>query len=465
MLRILLLLGILCLCLTTYGQYEKVQITDIVLLGNKKTKKRIITRELDFKIGDSLLLTEIEERFTRNENYVINTGLFVDAVLTLIDVDEENKRTKIQLSVKEGWYIIPAPSVSTADRNFNVWWEEHNHALRRLNLGMIFIHQNFTGRRDELKVTVQGGFTRKLELRYKYPYLNKAQTLGMDIGFLYSDNNDVRYQTELDKGRFFRDTSRNIFQRFRTKLGLTFRPSLFNQHALSLQYQDLNIDGSILSFNPDYFLNQHDRQQAIRLNYSFITDHRDNRFYALKGYVAKLELAKEGLGVFDDVDIFTVTASISTYLRLNEKLSLVFGIKGHRALARDPQPYHNYRALGSKSNLVRGYQLYLIDGLDYGYFKTDVRFRILDHTFNLGKLMPIKNYRSLPIQAYLTAFTDVGYVNEPFYDDTNDLNNALLWGSGIGLDVVGYKVHVGKAAVTMNKLGEWGFIVSTEFAF
>ncbi len=465
MLRIPLLLCLLCLCLNTYGQDEKFQILDIVVLGNKKTKKRIITRELDFRIGDSLLLHEITERFTRNENYVINTGLFVDAALTLIEVDEERMRAKIQLSVKEGWYIIPAPSISAADRNFNVWWEEHGFALRRLNLGMIFIHQNFTGRRDELKVTVQGGFTRKLELRYKYPYLNKAQTLGTEIGFLYSDNNDVRYQTELDKGLFFRDTSRNIFQRFRTKLGLSFRPSLFNQHVLSLQYQDLNIDGNVLNLNPNYFLNNHDRQQAFRLNYSFTTDRRDNRFYALKGYVAKLELAKEGLGVFDDVDIFTATASIAAYWPLNEKLSLVAGFKLHRAFARNPQPYHNYRALGSKTNLVRGYQLYLIDGLDYAYVKTDMRYRVLDYTFNLGKLMPIKNYRSLPIQAYITAFTDIGYVNEPFYDDTNELNNALLWGGGIGLDVVGYKVHVGKAAVTMNRLGEWGFFVSTEFAF
>ncbi len=463
----LLLVGIsiVCICSKSYSQQEKLQVLDIIVIGNKKTKARVITRELDFKIGDSLQLQDLSERFERNENYVINTGLFVDAVLTLIEVDEKDGRTKVQLSVKEGWYIIPVPSFSLADRNFNVWWQQHNHALRRVNLGLIFVHQNFTGRRDELKVTLQSGFTRKLELRYKYPYLNKAQTLGIETGILYSNNNDVRYQTLDDKGRFYRDTMQNIFERFRTNVGFVYRPSLFYQHRFRMEYKDLNIDPSVLELNPIYFLNNSEQQQSIRLDYSFTADRRDNRFYALNGYVLKLDVAKEGLGIFNDVNIFTLTASFTKFWQLSEKLSVVGSIKGHRAFARDPQPYHNYRALGSKSNLVRGYQLYLIDGLDYGYVKADIRYRFLDYTFNLGKLMPLKNYRALPIQAYLTLFTDAGYVNEPFFDDTNVLNNTLLWGNGVGLNVVGYKVHVGRAAITRNRLGEWGFVVGTEFAF
>lgn len=463
--RIFLLLSLIACSLTLFAQSTKVEITAIEIMGNKKTKARIITRELDFKVGDSLDIAN-SKRIQRNENMIINSGLFVAAEITLIDIDQESQRAKVLISVKEDWYIYPSPTWSFADRNFNVWWENFRWDWRRVNIGLTMVHTNFTGHADELKITLQEGFTRKFELRYRYPYLNKAQTIGIETGILYSDQNDIRYQTEEDIDVFLRDTTKNIFSRFRARLGLQYRPSIFERHRLTFQYQDLGIDQTVAELNPNYFLEGALRQRTFRLQYQFTSDRRDNRFYAMRGHAWDIQLTKEGLGIFNNLNTLTLAASFSKHWSFTEKISLKTSLKGHAAFIRDLYPYHNYRALGSSSNLVRGYQLYLVDGLDYGYLKTDVRYRMLDFVLNLGKLMPIKSYRSVPIQTYFVLHNDMGYVNEPFFnDDSNMLDNSFLLGYGAGVDFVFQGKHVIQLVLTRNNWKEWGFIIDTDLGF
>jgi outer membrane protein assembly factor BamA len=61
---------------------NKFQVNSISLVGNKRTKASIITRELTFAIGDSLNLKEVEKLIARSQQNLLNSSLFNFATIT-----------------------------------------------------------------------------------------------------------------------------------------------------------------------------------------------------------------------------------------------------------------------------------------------------------------------------------------------------------------------------------------------
>ena len=128
------------------------------------------------------------------------------------------------------------------------------------------------------------------------------------------------------------------------------------------------------------------------------------------------------------------------------------------SLPRSKPPQSNNQALGYGGNLVRGYDYYVIDGLDFGIFRSSWHMRAFSGHFNLGKFIP-KAYRKLPIKIYVAANTDLGWANDPYYAATNPLANRLLFGYGPGLDFVLYHDKSIRCEWTWNDLGEGGFFL------
>ena len=51
-------------------------ISQITIEGNKKTKDRVILREMDVAIGDTIKISDISKTLLRNRQYIFNTSLF-----------------------------------------------------------------------------------------------------------------------------------------------------------------------------------------------------------------------------------------------------------------------------------------------------------------------------------------------------------------------------------------------------
>ena len=60
---------------------------------------------------------------------------------------------------------------------------------------------------------------------------------------------------------------------------------------------------------------------------------------------------------------------------------------------------------------------------------------------------------------YLNIFSDIAYVEDNQFQLNNSLSNELLFGSGIGLDLVTYYDKVLRLEYSMNKMKETGFFV------
>jgi outer membrane protein assembly factor BamA len=445
-----------------------VQVDSIVVKGNKRTKTRIITRELTFSNGDTLPLSSLSSVLEQNRLRLMNTNLFLSAKINLKNWTEEN-HVVVHIELIENWYLFPIPIFELADRNFNVWWKEQGRDFRRTNYGMRFTFTNATGRRDPLTALVQMGYTPKYSLSYSQPYINKKQNLGISISYFNAVNREVGAYTTGDKIFFYRDSARNVqLRRVYASAQVNYTPGLFDFHTFSFGYVNNKVAPSVAELNPDYFLAGKIQQRYLWLSYNFLKDKRDIRPYPLNGYILNISVSKSGLRKKDDVNALDVSIKYGKYFSFTPRLSLEMLWKGKTAFIRNRLPYTNARGLGFGSDFIRGYEYYVMEGFDYTYLKNSFRFSLLNKDIPikpLSKIKLLKNWSPLPLKLYLTANFDAGYVNNPFQQAVNSLANRPLYGGGVGLDILAYYNMMWRLEYSANHLGEKGLYFSYSFAF
>ena len=450
-----------------FSQGDFAIVDSILIEGNKKTKDKIIFRELDFEVGDTIFLENLNQRFLGNEKRLLNTSLFTIIKFNVKNWNTEQKRFSILIEVNENWYLFPAPIFELADRNFNVWWKEQKRSLNRVNYGLSVDHINFTGNKDRIKFKLQFGYTKKYELRYVYPYINKAQTIGFSGNLFYSDNREIGYITQGNKTQFkqFED-ERKLLKRFRVSGELNHRPSLFTFQSFRLEFHQNRIDDEIAQdFNPDYFLDGKTSIRFFLFNYDLRYDRRQFNLYPEGGYMVFFNFKKEGLGIFGDVNSFPISLEFEKYQQLSERVTLGSRIKTKTNLNRNKLAFANNTGLGYGADIIHGYELYVMDGMDYVYLKTSARYKLFDFFFNWGSFMPLKQMKLMNIKTYLRMNYHTGYVNESFYKATNDLNNRLLTGYGPALDLVFYNNFLYQIEYSYNHLKEHALYLHSSISF
>ncbi len=461
MIRLFLLLVGLPGCLSARStEAEQVYIDTISVTGNKHTLSEIILREMSINKGDTILLDQLSEEIRWSEQMIMNTGLFNRAQISYKGWKGETNEVHLLVTVEENWYLYPIPIFELADRNFNVWWVDQKRSLDRTNYGMDFAHINLTGRKDKLKASLKYGYTRKYALSYEFPYVNKAQTLGVSADIGYWRNKEVNYRTERSKQVFYRTEEGFIYERFSSGLGLTFRPQLRSFHNLNIGFSQLRVGDEVArDLNPHYLLEGRHRLRFFSLRYDYFRENRDVAPYPWSGSFCYGTLIKDGLGIFGERDGLTLLTGYGKYLPWGERWSLGLEMRTKLSLIRSRQPYRDNRGLGFGRHTLRGWEYYVIDGMDMGLAKSSLRFRFAEYNFNFGKMMPIGALRRMPVRLHLSLNNDLGYVNSPYAHVDNPHSNRLLWGGGIGLDIVLYYDKVIQIQYSVNDLLENGLFL------
>ena len=424
----------------------------VFISGNKRTVDRIILRELDLKKGDTISKANADTILKVNRNRIYNTRLFNEVTLTLLP-DSVNSNNLL-IEVKERWYIFPIPIFELADRSFNEWWYNQNRSLKRINYGIKFTHKNFRGRKEELSLTIQSGFTQKLDLGYYIPYINKKQTWGTNLDFSYDQNKQTSYATIKNRQVFIRNDNEVMRERYRAGISFDYRKFYFGTHSFGLFYNYVSVNDSIAILNPDYFGDSRKNQQFLQLSYYFTLDKRDIRAYAHKGFYFKFSYEQKGFTPIDDIRIASFDLTYGKYLSLGRHFYLASLSKGKIYLA-DRIPYYNRRAFGYDQDYVRGYDLYVVDGERFLLQRLTLRKKLLETNLHIESLLPIKQFSSIPLSLYINTYYDLGYSYLQNPDATHDfLSNELLRGGGIGLDVVTYYDSVIRFEYSINKMLE-----------
>ncbi|WP_420155743.1 BamA/TamA family outer membrane protein [Siphonobacter sp.] len=443
-----------------------VVVREIRLVGNRRTKDFIIRRELDFREGDTLSLEMLPERLEKNRRKVFNTNLFVtaEAKVNLEPRVDSMRTATIEFDLREQWYILGFPIFQLADRNFNEWWTERNRDLSRTIYGVNLRHYNFRGRAEQLKINLEFGFARYFDFSYRIPYIDRKQKLGVTFGISYNTTKNLAYRTDRDK-LIYLHSEDLLRERFYTNVIFSRRNHYYDFQNLEIRYATHTIADTVVDLNPNYFLQQRTRQRYFLVSYGYTYDFRDKAQYPLRGFVFRVVANRYGILPKDQINLTDLTLSFARYRPVGGKWYYGAVAEGKTSYPQ-LQPYLQTRGLGYLNDLVRGYELFTVDGQHYLYLKNTLRYQLLERKIFLKPLRKIRQFNTLPIEIYPNIFLDGGQAWNQYrgYYNSRFANHFML-GYGAGLDIVTWYNAVFRFhyAFTRDGVGGFRFNVAREF--
>lgn len=442
---------------------DSITVHEVRILGHKKTRSSTIFREMAFGQGDKIALSDLSKKVDESRASLMNTGLFTDLEITYVNWEANGNLVTFVVTVVETWYIYPVPIFRLADRNFNVWWTEQNRDLNRVNIGGRLSWRNFTGRRDKLKLGYQYGYTREVVAGYDLPYLNKAQNIGINFNYLEQKRREQNYQTINNEQIFYRAQDEFVYRNQELRVDMNYRPKLYANHLIRLGYRSESIADTIaFALNPDFFREGQTRQRFFTLGLEVTRDKRDVREYPWKGSYGRIEVVKDGLGIFKERDGMRIFFDYRAYIPFGQHSALNLGIGLKYSPIRTQQPFLDNRAVGFGSYGLSGYQFYVVDGLDMLILRAGLRRQVGKGKIDFGKLVFIDAFRYIPWRIVLAGQLDQGWANAPFDNGRNPLSNTWLVGASAGFDVILYYDMVFGMRYHRNRLGEGSFLLGLE---
>jgi outer membrane protein assembly factor BamA len=443
---------------------DSVKVNNIFIIGNVKTKKSVILRELDFTTDFYYDWNTFLEILIADEKKIYNLRLFTSVEITpLITGDSE---VEILITVKERWYLLPQIIFELADRNFSEWWTNQNRDFSRVNYGLRISHSNVGGRNDKLKFGGQLGFTKALDLQYSKPYIDKNQKHGLAAQLTYKENKTIPLKSEYNKQVFYTNENEDIIRKnFAAALRYTFRRSYYNYHFLTLGYSSTWVADDVLTENPEYFQHGGNKLRYAFATYTFRHDRRDNVSYATDGEFLQLSITKYGILYVDELDEVEVNLTANKYFKISDKFNFNTGLTANWFLS-ESQPYTLVRGIGYSPNFVRGYELNVIEGQQLYVHKNSFRWKFVDWEIDISNLVKLEQFSTIPIRLYLSANFDHGFVKDRnSIPENSRLANKYLMGYGTGIDLVGFYDSVLRFEYSMNnsKEGNFFFNFSTPF--
>jgi len=457
---LLMALGFLPVSAQTHTSGFLVGIGSIEISGNKKTNNNIIVRELQVISGKKYSSEEFRRLINQSRLNLLNTSLFNFVTIDTVPAgDSLVHLMNIKIDVLERWYIWPVPVLQITDRNFNAWWQTRD--FTRINYGLNVKWNNFTGRMDEMDAVLQFGKNRQFSLAYQNPYIDRKKRFGFGFEAGYKKSRETGYITTNDELVFAFNPEGLSEEKYMAVNG-TYRNTIFTTHQLFIGLSAFSFSDSLLSLNPDFSYNGVNEPVYFSLYYKLKIDHRDIKYYPLKGWYADIEVDKSGLGFsFEEpVNIAWAKTTSRLYLLLARRWYAGISFTG-KVSSKAWQPYFLIQGLGYSRDFVRGYEYSVIDGKHFALVRSNVKFALIpERTRNIG-FIPTPKFGLIHYALYLTIFADVGYVWQPQWIGFNNnvLPESFLAGTGFGIDMVTYYDKVIRLEYAVNKSGKSGIFI------
>jgi outer membrane protein assembly factor BamA len=459
------------------GPYVKV--TEIEVTGNKRTREQIITRELDFKLNDSLAVfqagtpkfglfeqkrlnqvdsSEVVQRMKYSRENIINTQLFLSATLTL--EEKEGGDYTLLIDVNERWYFWVFPVIKLDHPNFNDWLKDPDFS--QFTQGIFMSHNNLWGLSHQGSVLGYFGSSTGAGLGYYIPWIGKGQKIGLRLGALYRNSTVVEYGSlENERLITYEEGSTKEYNFLTT---FTMRPGLYNYGKLRLTANHINVSDNLYNLTQNdsvsSFLPEGEKDAThIDLYVEYAYDSRNNRAYPLKGNYMKGFVDKRGLGILGHkVDYFYYGVDMHFYQKISERW---YAAEMFNFIASSGEniPYHYKQHLNSGKGFVRGYDYFALRGDDLYYFRSNIKYNVIKPGIMPARKEKHKDskFRNLPYAFYINLIADVGFVREDTYGAFNPYNNRGLYSWGIGLDFISYYDLVLRFEYVFTIIGTHGF--------
>ena len=445
----------------TQSEVKKLNVAEIKIVGNIKTKPYIISNEIQFQVGDSLRLDQFDEQLHTARDLVYNLNLFTEVFIEPTQIVGSD--VYITVKVLERWYIYPTPQFQLVDRNFNEWIKVYKASLDRVNYGVKFVHYNLSGRKDELRLLFINGYSRNVSLSYVAPYSNANLNRGYALGTSFTKNKEAFYKTSYNNKQLSYDRGSFVSSTFAAGASYIIRNGFYSRSAFTLGFTHTSVADSITSsvYNPNYFNTGKSDVAFFDLSYGYRYLRTNNNNYPLKGIYYQYKISKRGLGWRGGINKLELEASAAKYVPHQNQWYSSFSIAGLLKLPFK-QPYYNQNALGYNNFNLRGLEYYVVDGVAAALAKYTLKKKLVD--FDIPMPFRIKSIPKIPIKLYAKTYSDIGYCyNDPVFKTR--LNNEFLYSGGIGLDIL--SIYDSNLALdySFNQLGEKGLFLSFKLGF
>lgn len=402
----------------------------ISVSGNKKTKPQVVTRAMNFGIGDTINRRELGGVLRLNKNNIYNVGLFNEVLIkdSIFGAD-----LFLTISVTERWYVFPIPRLAFEERTINEWWQDKD--IDRLVYGLAVDWKNFTGRNDDFWIFFQNGYSRRFDVYYTLPFLFPKKRIGLLLGYTYSNRKEVGYGTINGRLQMARLPGIRMQESHFAMAGIEkqFNPRMgFKAHVSFNWYQPSD---SIATFTKRYLSADNLRLEHYpTLYFKFWRDERDVHAYPLKGFKYYFQAAFSGLpGNLSTTRFGKVEVGFSHFIPLRKRLYFCYS-NTVSMLIGNRVPYYEKAFLGF-DYFVRGYERYVVDGSFFNVTKAEIKYAIIPRKIVHVRRIPFRQFRDFPLGLYVTAFTDLGFVSDETYNNNDEtLKNKYLTGYGIGLN-------------------------------
>ena len=422
---------------------------EIYVEGNKHTKAYIIQRELPFKTGDSIYLTDLVDGFEIARQQLFNTGLFNEVVVSLKSF--RGYHVDVLISAKERWYIFPIPYIKPVDRNL-AEWAKQGYGIDRLNYGFKFTHHNFSGRNDKLRMWLITGYTRQIQFQYEQPFADRSLKHGYRFGFMYSSNKEVNYKT-VDNQQVFVDSLGFGLRQWTAHADWLYRPGLRTFNSVRFAMTNVRVDTAIINLNPHYLSGGKSSITYPEISYKVNYVKVDYVHFPLKGWMGEASFVKRGFN--KDMNLWELSGSFTKAWELSKKNYLSFQAYGVLRLPFD-QPFVNHRLFGYGTLYLRGLEKYVIDGTAAFMSRQTYRRELV--RFSVPTFLKSTSHDKIPFRIYARTFADLGYAYNKSFND-NSLVNRPLCTAGFGVDIVTFYDLILRIDYSFNQLGQNGLFL------
>jgi Outer membrane protein/protective antigen OMA87 len=434
--------------------------------GKQKTKANIILRELPFKVGSIMSSEQLSTCITRAHENLTNTSLF-----NYINIFPEEDTTianepiypnqevivenySIKIIVEERWYFWPVCNIKLEERNINSWI--HKGDLNRITYDLGLTIYNVTGRNHKLGIRGSFGFEKGFNLSYNNILLGNSgkHLMGLKAYSLFNKTLNV-YSLD-NKPIYIKSSNGFLYKNHGGNISYTYRQTIRTSHSAIFGYDKSIIKDTVLKINPRYWGIKGRRSHTFTLTYRLNIEGRDYNVYPTKGYYVNAECL---FGNVNDFDFICWKLKLSTqyYFQLSERWFWGSALK-FAATLKNKEAYIYDRALGYDNVNMTGYDLYVADGQYYSIVNNNIKFLIMPKkVFTLNFLRCLSKFYKIHFTIYGKLNLDAGYVHNKYNSIGNKMENKMLIGSGIGIDVVSYYDTVISISYAINKFGEHGF--------
>jgi outer membrane protein assembly factor BamA len=431
---------------------EKIVVSAINISGNTITNARIIHRELTFKLGDSILISEIPNLIRQSKENLDNTLLFNFVTFDHSILDDT---FTCDINLEERWYIWPFPIFEYEDRNLSAFIR--NGDFSRINYGAYIRVDNFRGMREQIRLRMILGYRKQISLQYFTQNLDREKKHGLSAWISYFTNHEVHYGSVDNKPVYYVSQQGPARQVFFTDLSYQYRPQHHWYHTLTIGALHSRITDSLAILNPNYFGKGNQNFWYSQIKYEAMLDKRNSKIFPLSGYMFRSEIGRQGFFKNESLSRWYLKLTGGIYPKLANRIysGVDLMVKGS---TQTNLPHFMNEAIGFK-DFIRGYEYYVTNGSNFIINKNSLKLEVLPPKVINLPLIPEGKFKKAHLAIYWSLFADTGYVKPDSFTPANSLEGNLIVGYGSGLYIVAYYDVVLRLEYSFNKFGERGIFI------